>query len=273
MNGNLKNRYLWIAACFLFLVGLPASTLANCDECKSEAFPGERAKEINLAGVSDLISSDTLGSEPDLAEQIRKQLYYNEADQVPAHEENPDLGIYSRDKAAFRYLDLMYVVDADTDRVINHFSSGVAPDHFSTLFDVAERNRARDVEEFIFEQLTDSPNDESLQRSVLDVYYDRAVAEIILANEALDKASISRLRSEAVDMQVGYVETAYNLLNETLEQYDTLLESAPSILVEWSPSRDQISPRYTDPADLSQKNVASAELLFKDTRISPYSIS
>ncbi|WP_444887292.1 fibronectin type III domain-containing protein [Microbulbifer sp. JMSA008] len=221
-----------------------------------------RVQAANKAGSSDFSNTFTVTMELDPTVQIRKQLYYNEADQVPAAQENPAQGIFSRDRAAFRYLDLMYIVDTNTNTVINPYASGEATVEFSSLYDTAERNRATDVEAFIFEQLTHHPNNENLQRFTLDVYYDRAVAEMILANEALDNARISRLRNEAVEVEVGHIETAHQLLKDALEQYNSLLTYAPEFLAQWGPSRGQISPRYYDPNDLAQKDVTPAELLF-----------
>ncbi|WP_444925249.1 fibronectin type III domain-containing protein [Microbulbifer sp. CnH-101-F] len=221
-----------------------------------------RVQAVNKAGSSDFSNTFTVTMELDPTVQIRKQLYYNEADQVPAAQENPAQGIFSRDRAAFRYLDLMYIVDTNTNTVINPYASGEATVEFSSLYDTAERNRATEVEAFIFEQLTHHPNNENLQRFTLDVYYDRAVAEMILANEALDNARISRLRNEAVEVEVGHIETAHQLLKDALEQYNSLLTYAPEFLAQWGPSRGQISPRYYDPNDLAQKDVTPAELLF-----------
>ncbi|WP_444882874.1 fibronectin type III domain-containing protein [Microbulbifer sp. PSTR4-B] len=221
-----------------------------------------RVQAVNKAGSSDFSNTFTVTMELDPTVQIRKQLYYNEADQVPAAQENPAQGIFSRDRAAFRYLDLMYIVDTNTNTVINPYASGEATVEFSSLYDTAERNRATDVEAFIFEQLTHHPNNENLQRFTLDVYYDRAVAEMILANEALDNARINRLRNEAVEVEVGHIETAHQLLKDALEQYNSLLTYAPEFLAQWGPSRGQISPRYYDPNDLAQKDVTPAELLF-----------
>ncbi|MFS1526371.1 hypothetical protein ACL7TT_20175, partial [Microbulbifer sp. 2304DJ12-6] len=155
-----------------------------------------------------------------------------------------------------------YIVDANTNTVINRFASGEPTVEFSSLYDTAERNRATAVEAFIFEQLTHYPDNENLQRFTLDVYYDRAVAEMILANEALDKARISRLRNEAVSVEVGHIETAHQLLDDALEQYNSLLQYAPEFLAQWGASRGQISPRYYDPNDLAQKDVTPAERLF-----------
>ncbi|WKD50336.1 fibronectin type III domain-containing protein [Microbulbifer spongiae] len=221
-----------------------------------------RVRAVNQAGASAYSDKYPVTFELDPTVQIRKQLYYNEADNVPAAQENPAQGIFSRDKAAFRYLDLMYIVDANTNTVINRFASGEPTAAFSSLYGVAERNRATAVEAFIFEQLTHFPDNENLQRFTLDVYYDRAVAEMILANEALDKARISRLRNEAVSVEVGHIEAAHQLLDDALEQYNSLLQYAPEFLAQWGPGRGQISPRYYDPNDLAQKDVTPAERLF-----------
>ncbi|WP_445357762.1 fibronectin type III domain-containing protein [Microbulbifer sp. ANSA002] len=220
-----------------------------------------RVKAINKAGSSDFSDTKTLTMELDPTVQIRKILYYNEADVVPAEDENPAQGIFSRDLAAFRYLDLMYVIDTD-NAIINAYASGNATEPFSTLYGVNERERASQVESFILEQLAIYPDNENLQRFTLDVYYDRAVAEMILANEGIDHARIGRLGGDPRENEIEHLETAHVLLSQALLQYESLLKFNPQFLAEWGASRGQTSPRYYDPDDFAQKDVIPADQLF-----------
>ncbi|WP_143730372.1 hypothetical protein [Microbulbifer sp. GL-2] len=220
--------------------------------------------ELISASGSDLSVSNDVQIKviaQDVREIIRKQLYYNEADTVSGDDENPNDGVYSRDKAAFRYLDLMYILNENTESVFNPYFSGELQGNFSDLFDAAERSRAAQVEAFVFDQLAIDPNNESLQHAILDVYYDRAVAEMILANEFLDRAVNSRLQNESVDVEIEHTKSAYQLLKGALAQYEFLLDSSSGYLSKWASSRGQTSPRYFDPAEMQQRAVAPEEIL------------
>ena len=229
----------------------------------------------NSAGRSENHSGIyTLSYELDPTTAIRGQLYYNDAQDIPASADNIRLGLLSREVAAFRYLDLMYIVDANSNQVINRFASGEATADFSTLYDQAERDRAQNVEDYIVAEMVELeqqnfPPNSNLERFMLDVYYDRAVAEMVLANQALDNARLSRLRAteldqeniNTVDEELIYIEEAYDLLYQALNQYNRLLDNSPELLIEYAASRGQISPRYYDDDDLAQ-NVTSDDRLF-----------
>jgi hypothetical protein len=218
-----------------------------------------RVRALNNAGESDFSGIYSVEVELDPTVQIRKQLYYNEADDIPAAEENPSLGLFSRENAAFRYLDLMYIIDLNN--VINRFASGDDEADFSVLYSNAERVRSQEVENFIHEKLAEFPDNSNLQRFLLDVYYDRAVAEMILANEALDEARISRLRNESMTVESDYVDELHEVLKVALEEYWALIVYNPEIFVQYAASRGQISPRYRDENDVAQ-NVADEDRLF-----------
>ncbi|WP_444924096.1 hypothetical protein ACJJH9_01780 [Microbulbifer sp. DLAB2-AF] len=226
---------------------------------KSIHLASEKLKDLNLVETTQ---SMNLPAEVSiLGEAIRKQLYFNEADPVTPDEEVPAEDTYSRDRAAFRYLDLMYSLDDNSGSVINKYISGTSPADFSSLFDTAERNRVSDVEAQLYEQLRQYPANESLQNTLLDLYYDRAVAEIVQANIALDKALASRLNDEVIAVEIGYVNEAYELLSTAFQQYIALLESTPVYLQQWAGSRGEISPRYYDPSTGMLKDVAPSTSL------------
>lgn len=223
-----------------------------------------RIRAVNKAGTSNWSATITVKVELDPTVKIRKQLYYSEADKIPAAEENPTLGKYSRELAAFRYLDLMYVVDANSQKVINRFASGDVLPEFSTLYDNFERDRVGDVESFIQLKLNELPNNTNLQRFLLDVYYDRAVAEMILVNEAVEKAKTARLRGEHVDVELEHVNRALELISDALDSYENFFDfdDNTAIFQKYAASRGMVSPRYRDKDDVAQPVVRDNERLF-----------
>ena len=65
---------------------------------------------LNLPNVAGPVVGDTVEVNAELDETVflRKYLYFTEADNIDIADENPVFGQFSRDAAAFRYLDLMY---------------------------------------------------------------------------------------------------------------------------------------------------------------------
>lgn len=105
-------------------------------------------------------------------DQLRKQLYYSEAD---------DSGLYPKTNAAFRYKELLYVPESNQVRA-NFTNMG-------NLYGNNERMRAAHVEELIWGKLNyGSANDAVYGPLLLDLYYDRAAAEVILAHNILEGA-------------------------------------------------------------------------------------
>ncbi|WP_445359013.1 hypothetical protein [Microbulbifer sp. ANSA005] len=217
-----------------------------------------------LDGASALDFSTRIGTQVEgqlLVDAIRKQLYYNEADSVSAEAEDPQGGVYSRDNAAFRYLDLMYSLDGTSEEVINSYLSSVSPKEFSDLYGDPERARTSVAEALIYEQLELYPTNLELQQSLLDLYYDRAVAEIVHANIALDKALSSRLNGELAAIEIEHVGNAFTLLNSAFVEYVALVENTPTYLQQLTSSRGQVSPRYYDSITNTQNDVAPAGVL------------
>ncbi|WP_444896000.1 hypothetical protein [Microbulbifer sp. SSSA005] len=217
-----------------------------------------------LDGANALEFSTGIGTQVEsqlLVDAIRKQLYYNEADSVSAEAEDPQGGVYSRDNAAFRYLDLMYSLDAKSEEVINSYLSSVSPKEFSDLYGDPERARISVAETLIYEQLELYPTNLDLQQSLLDLYYDRAVAEIVHANIALDKALSSRLNGELAAIEIEHVGNAFTLLNSAFVEYVALVENTPTYLQQLTSSRGQVSPRYYDSVTNTQNDVAPAGVL------------
>lgn len=220
-----------------------------------------RVKACNSVGCSGYSPVIQVKVELDPTAKIRKQLYYGEAANIPADQENQALGQFSRELAAFRYLDLMYVLDPSTQKVTNRFASGESAPDFTTLYDARERERVLLVEDLIQEQLAAHPSNTNVQRFLLDLYYDQAVAELILANQSIDKARISRLRDEGLTTEMDHLADAASILENGLNRYWSVVQDHSDILIRWEASRGQNSPRYRDANDFAQ-NVVDEERLF-----------
>jgi hypothetical protein len=84
-----------------------------------------------------------------------------------------------KDAAAFRYKHLLYTND-----------SGIRArlDSFSDYYGATNRTRARAAELELHRGLTNNPNSALLGELLLDLYYDRTVAEAILARTAVEQA-------------------------------------------------------------------------------------
>ncbi len=118
---------------------------------------------------------------------VRKLLYYPNADNTPD---------FQKDAAAFRYKELLYKDDAGL----------VYPD-FSVMgsyWGPAELQRSRDAEAILLTAMArhESP---AYGRLLLDIYYDRAVAETIVAKEKLVLAERARLGLSQVPPPSGFV--------------------------------------------------------------------
>ena len=102
---------------------------------------------------------------------VRQMLYWSDA----AAGTN---GFDARD-AAFRYKELLYTNDG-----------GIHPDYsqMETFYGSAEQTRSAEAEAVLQGGLTNNPDDPGLRDLMLDIYYDRTVAETILAREELEKA-------------------------------------------------------------------------------------
>ena len=193
---------------------------------------------------------------------LRKQLYYSEADEIDG--DNFYHGQFDRDNAAFRYLDLMYSFNSDAEIVVSDFFSGdgalQTPRDFSELYDVSERNRIDLVLLQLQEnlrsaydqvQLNDPNAPTRFTRSkelLLDVFYDRAVAEIVLGNQDMDVARIGRLREESFSNEVNDLAAAYDHYYQALSDYSNLFiqneYQYSGLLEEQFNLRKQESPRY-----------------------------
>jgi hypothetical protein len=112
---------------------------------------------------------------PVLAGYVRKHLYHQDADDSVA---------FPKEQAAFRYKDLLFSDDAGL----------TYPDYtrMAGLWGSAEMERSRDAEELLLKFISRN-NAPAYGNLLLDLYYDRAAAEIILAKERVALAEQDRL--------------------------------------------------------------------------------
>ncbi len=202
---------------------------------------------------------------------IGKQLYYNQADPVAENQENPAKGIYSRNLAAFRYLDLSYVRDPSTGQVIYRVGNTNSDQNFTVLYGSKEKSRAGVALSVIEDLLKQNISTQMRSRAedlLLNIYHDRTVAEIISANQKLDLARQIRLNEGDIHSEIDAYEQAVDILNMGLTDAAQILSGYPELLATKSPGRGQLSPRYKNAAgDLV--NVSSNSLFtgYKDIRV------
>lgn len=110
-----------------------------------------------------------------LAGYVRKHLYHQDAD---------DSAAFPKDQAAFRFKDLLYTEDAGL----------TYPDYtrMAGLWGEAELERSREAEALLLKFISRN-NAPAYGNLLLDIYYDRTAAEIILAKEKVALAEQDRL--------------------------------------------------------------------------------
>jgi hypothetical protein len=168
--------------------------------------------------------------------RAEKLLYYDQADAIPPEQDAPGQGQYSRDRAAYRYRDLIYeqvqigqcaanpeiscVQDGDcpeldtcgpaSDYVVNLLEARIGNGQrtMDDFYGAAERSRSMEAERTIRNALKYAPQDPSLRNALLDVYYDRIVAELAFAKARRIDATRQRILDPPTGMQVLDAEIA-----------------------------------------------------------------
>jgi hypothetical protein len=134
------------------------------------------------------------------------------ANQLLYHPSGAASGLLAKDRAAFRYKHLLYGLDAG--RVRARFGL------MSSLYGANERQRASEAEEALLRGLSLNPASASLGGLLLDIYYDRAVAESIFAKLALEEAGRARFgRGISPPSPTGF------LIDNELPKYRAVLET------------------------------------------------
>jgi hypothetical protein len=107
--------------------------------------------------------------------RIRALLYYPDAVTFPGGDP---------DAAAFRYRQLLFQEDDDGIRP--------RPEQMSGIYGAAERERALEAESVLLNSIVLFPDNPELAQLLLDLYYDRTVAEAILVRELAQAAERAR---------------------------------------------------------------------------------
>ena len=114
-------------------------------------------------------------------------LYWTEGADVP--DDDPTAFVYARSKAAFRYKDLMYSeVGGDP---VNRIEARLSD--MDDFYGQPERDRSMAAERILRDALKYAPTHHTLRNALLDLYYDRAVAEQTFAKEKLVDVARGRL--------------------------------------------------------------------------------
>lgn len=138
---------------------------------------------ITLLFPAHLAAQPTNFSDPaGVASYVREMLYWPEA--APTN----------RAIAAFRYQHLLYT---NAGRIIP------ANSNMANLYAAAERGRAATAESYVRTGLLANPNSTLLAELLLDIYYDRAAAEFVLAANLM--AAADRLRMGPPSIPTGLV--------------------------------------------------------------------
>ncbi|MCH9691573.1 MAG: fibronectin type III domain-containing protein [Gammaproteobacteria bacterium] len=244
-----------------------STQVTNLKQTSSYAF---RVRACKGTSCSAYREDGPLIVDPTIA--VRKQLYYNAADAVPASKENLAQGIYSRDLAAFRYLDLSYVKDPSSGEVIYRVGNSNDDQDFSALYGPADRTRAGKVLTFtknlLDGSLANTVRDEA-EYQLLNIYHDRALAEMIIANQSLDQARKIRLDAGDIQAEIAAYQQAIGALSAGFDAYSQVLTEHPDILARVSPKRGQISPRYTQQGGGSGEVSNASDLFtgYKEVRL------
>ncbi|MGE4069847.1 MAG: hypothetical protein AB7E72_01575 [Lysobacterales bacterium] len=146
-----------------FATSIPTSTAPGCPPAQNCDFIGEA--RLRAAGL----------------------LYYTAGNDVA--DDDPASFVYARSKAAFRYKDLLYsnVGGSPVNRIEARLSD------MEDFYGAAERDRSLTAERLLRDALKYAPANRQLRNALLDLYYDRAVAEQALAKEKLVDVARQRL--------------------------------------------------------------------------------
>lgn len=112
------------------------------------------------------------GNAAGLADYVRKLLYYGDAGDATIP--------FDPNQTAFRYKDLLY--GQENLKIRSRFEL------MGTLYGDADRSRAAYAESELAKGLLFSPDDPGLQDLMLDIYYDRTVAETVFNKDVLATA-------------------------------------------------------------------------------------
>jgi hypothetical protein len=215
--------------------------------------------------------SSPIGFTVDLTSPIRSALYYGSADDIPAHQDDPVRYVFSNKKAAFRYQDLSYVLDPETNKVVFNQNEWSGSDGFSSIYGDPERDRVLVARHAIYELIQRNPNNAVAEKMLLDSYFDQAVVEVMVGNQLIDQARISRLRDDGIQKEIALYENAADVYESAYKAFANvfLINRDSAILTKHAANRKDISLRYIR-NDGNLVNIASDDALqagYKEVRL------
>lgn len=144
-----------------------------------------------------------------VANYVKGLLYWTEADPT------------NRNAAAFRYKDLLYTNEA----------TGIRPDRsrLGTFYGPLERARAQTAEAALRRGLTNNPASVLLGGLLLDIYYDRTAAELVLAGNKLTAADKARMGPPSVPTGL-VIDDEISLYGQARDAYRSALVAYFSLL-------------------------------------------
>ncbi|EEX34162.1 MULTISPECIES: hypothetical protein [Vibrio] len=153
---------------------------------------------------------------------------------------NPEV----KDTAAFRYLERMYTLDPETGDIISAISNNEKVSSYSDLWGAVEKDKADNAIEVLEGFLSLRPDLAYLESALIDVYYDRAAADYILANRSIDESRIRWIEQSSLsDIELSRQE-AVDILQRTLVEYWNLVENHTQAFITAVPKRDLQSAIY-----------------------------
>lgn len=157
-------------------------------------------------GVVYLLAPD-YASETLVPPFIKKFLYY--PDGTP--------GYFDRNIAAFRYKHLLYGSESNLVRA--------RVEDMPALYGSAERERAHTAEGELLRCISANPDSAVFGNLLLDIYYDRTVAEAILAKSTFPNAEVARLGPPSIPGGL--------VIDDEISRYERVVETNRSVLAEY----------------------------------------
>lgn len=154
-------------------------------------------------------------------------------------------GAFPKSRAAFRYKHLLY--GEENGNIRARFET------ISTLYGTDERQRAMDAEDLLWRSLSLNPEDTSLGDRLLDIYYDRTVAESIFTKDLLVTAEKARFGPPIappaapgafyIDAEIPAYESALATNRAALQGYFDLLKRGLGVQQYDGPPADRWAAR------------------------------
>ena len=203
------------------------------------------------------------GNVPGLVAYTRKLLYYPDA-------VNAAIPNFEPNRTAFRYRHLLYGKEADGKIRARH-------EEMDGYYGESERNLALAVEVELRKGLAIHPDDPTLGNLLLDIYYDRTQAEMILARKAMQDAEHARVFAPRppggflIDQEIPLYRNLLELRAEALRGYFSLLTNDPGDSGDPPPGyrifRDLVPTRGLAAATYVDKNTGAAVPVTEDAQL------